>query len=395
MPVRCLGPCAVALSGGALLLGLVPGSAAAAVRPPDFEAPFRCGQDWRAETRSSHSPSIYAVDFNRDDDYRASVEASAPGVVTTVADTGSTSYGKYIRVSHNRGWDSVYAHLDAQFVVVGQRVDQGAMIGLLGTSGGSTGPHLHFEQRHNAAVVPAVFHGKSLTYNTTIRSHNCGDVPIAGNRAGDRRTEVGVFRPLKNTNAFRFRMARGAVDVVRFGASGDLPVVGDWDGDGRTGVGVWNRTTRTFSLRADGGRVRTIKLGKIRDVPVTGDWNGNGRTDVGVFSPRRQTFRLRAADGSVTRIKFGSVGSIPVTGDWDGDGRTDVGVYDKGGNQWTLRLRKGQTRTVSFGRGGLPVAGDWNGDGAESPGSWSPSNAVFRLSNRSDVLRKKFGLPRR
>jgi hypothetical protein len=104
---------------------------------------------------------------------------------------------------------------------------------------------------------------------------------------------------------------------------------------------------------------------------------------------------LRAADGSVTRIKFGSVGSIPVTGDWDGDGRTDVGVYDKGGSPWTLRLRKGQTRTVSFGRGGLPVAGDWNGDGAESPGSWSPSNAVFRLSNRSDVLRKKFGLPRR
>ena len=395
MPARCSGICcAVALSGGALLLGLLPMSAAAAVQPPDFEAPFRCGQDWRAETRSGHSPSVYSVDFNRDDDYRASVRASAPGVVTTVGDTGSTSYGKYIRVSHSRGWESVYAHLDAQFVVVGQRVDQGAMIGLLGSSGGSTGPHLHFEERRDTAVVPAVFHGSRLVYNTTIRSHNCGDAPIAGNWRGDRRTEVGVFRPLKDTNAFRLRQGRGTAAVIRFGASGDLPVVGDWDGDGRTGVGVWNRTTRTFSLRADSGGIRTISLGKIRDVPVTGDWNGNGRTDVGVFSPRRQSFLLRAADGSTTRIKFGRVGSIPVTGDWDGDGRTDVGVYDKATSSWTLRLRTGQVRTASFGRGGLPVTGDRDGDGSESPGSWRTSNAVFLLRNQPDLFRHRFGLAR-
>jgi hypothetical protein len=394
MPVRRFGACTLVLSAGAVLVGLLPGGPAAAALPPDFEAPFRCGQDWRAETRSGHSPSIYAVDFNRDDDYRASVRASAPGVVTTVANTGSTSYGRYIRVSHGRGWESLYAHLDAQFVVVGQRVDQGAMIGLLGSSGGSTGPHLHFEERRDSSVVPAVFHGKRLTYNTTIRSRNCGDTPIAGNWAGDHRTEVGVFRPLHDTNAFRLRKANGAADVVRFGASGDLPVVGDWDGDGRTGVGVWNRTTRTFALRADGGSIRSISLGRIRDVPVTGDWNGDGRTDVGVFSPRRQTFRLRADDGSLTRSRLGHVGSTPVTGDWDGDGRTDVGVYDKNGSTWTLRVGKGQNRTTSFGRGGLPVAGDWNGDGADSPGSWRTSNAVFHLQNPAAVLRYKFGLAR-
>jgi len=369
--------------------------AAAAVAPPDFEAPFRCGQDWRAETRSGHSPSIYAVDFNRDDDYRASVRAAAPGVVTTVANTGSTSYGRYIRVSHGRGWESLYAHLDAQFVVVGQRVDQGAMIGLLGTSGGSTGPHLHFEERRNGSVLPAVFHGRPLDYNTTIRSRNCGDSPIAGNWAGDRGTEVGVFRPLHETNAFRLRKAGGTATVVRFGASGDRPVVGDWDGDGRTGVGVWNPMTRSFALRADDGGVRRISLGKVRDVPVTGDWNGDGRTDVGVFRPGKQIFLLRAADGSVTRLGFGSVGSIPVTGDWDGDGRTDIGVYDKGGSTWTLRAGKGQVETTSFGRGGLPVAGDWDGDGVASPGSWRTANAVFRLWNRPDVIRHQFGLGRR
>src|SRR5215212_10283755 len=113
-PMRLSATCAALLAptGAAALALVLAAPSSAAARQPDFEAPFQCGQDWQAESRTGHSPSFYAVDFNRDDDFRAPVRATAPGVVTTVADVGSTSYGKYIRIDHGRGWQSLYAHLD-------------------------------------------------------------------------------------------------------------------------------------------------------------------------------------------------------------------------------------------------------------------------------------------
>ena len=147
---------------------------------PDFEAPFPCGEKWSAQTRSGHSPSWYSVDFNRYDDYRDAVLSSAPGVVTTVADSGGSSYGKYVVIDHGGGWSTLFAHLDEQWVVQGQPIDQGQYVGLLGTSGGSTGPHLHFEESLNRVNQQAVFHGKKLEYNTEIKFRSCGDVPVVG-----------------------------------------------------------------------------------------------------------------------------------------------------------------------------------------------------------------------
>ncbi len=373
---------------------LVPANAGAAWTP-DYEAPFLCKQDWRAESRQGHSPSYFAVDFNRDDDYRAPVRATAPGRVTKVVDLGDDSYGKYIVISHTNGWESLYAHLDAQLVVPGQRVDQGALIGLLGTTGGSTGPHLHFEQKRNGTVKHAVFHGKSLVYNTTITSYNCADVPVTGDWNGNGRTDVGVFRPLRKTNVFRMRLASGDVKKVALGKPGDLPLTGDWDGDDRTDVGVWRRMSQTFCLQMADGSQRVFAFGKLREIPITGDWNGDGRTDVGVFSPKTHEFRMRSPRGKVTTVDFGSVGSVPVAGDWNGDGRDEVGVFDSGTRTWTLRGTKGGIRTETFGGvGGLPVIGDWNGDGIDGLATWGPLNAVFKLKTKADTT-IDFGRPRR
>ena len=395
--MRLSATCATLLAptGAAALALVLAVPSLAAARQPDFEAPFQCGQDWRAESRAGHSPSIYAVDFNRDDDFRAPVRATAPGLVTTVADVGSTSYGRYLRIDHGHGWQSLYAHLDAQFVVEGQRVDQGAIIGLLGTSGGSTGPHLHFEQKLDGDVMSATFHGDPLVYNRTIRSLNCADVPVTGDWDGNGRTEVGVFRPRPGSNMFRLRHKDGSVTAVRLGLPGDVPVTGDWNGNGVTDVGVWNRLTRTFLLRTEAGRTHKVRLGGLRDVPVTGDWDGNGRTEVGVFSSRRHTFGLRAADGTVVRVRLGTVGSTPVTGDWDGDGRSDLAVYDVG-RSWTFRSRTGVAATESFGGvAGIPVSGDWDGDGTDEPGTWGPADATFQLQTDTTTLLWKFGLRRR
>jgi murein DD-endopeptidase MepM/ murein hydrolase activator NlpD len=56
-------------------------------------------------------------------------------------------YGNYIRIRHNGNYDTAYAHMTgfARGMRVGRRVNQGQVIGYVGTTGRSTGPHLHYE----------------------------------------------------------------------------------------------------------------------------------------------------------------------------------------------------------------------------------------------------------
>jgi murein DD-endopeptidase MepM/ murein hydrolase activator NlpD len=77
-----------------------------------------------------------------------SILASAGGTVTVARDTGwNYGYGKYIVITHPNGTQTVYAHLSAINVSVGQAVSQGQKIAAMGNTGNSTGPHLHFEIR--------------------------------------------------------------------------------------------------------------------------------------------------------------------------------------------------------------------------------------------------------
>jgi hypothetical protein len=130
---------------------------------PAFQAPFPCNQTWEGQTRTNHSPTL-SVDFNRTDDYGDVVAATAPGTVRSITNLGSTSYGLYMVIDHGAGWTSLYAHLSGTKVSVGQRVAQGQAIANVGNSGGSTGAHLHFEQRLNGVVQHAVFNGSRALY---------------------------------------------------------------------------------------------------------------------------------------------------------------------------------------------------------------------------------------
>jgi len=62
-------------------------------------------------------------------------------------------YGFMIMLDHGNGWQTLYAHLDSVLVGCGQNVGQGDMIGLMGSTGNSTGPHLHFEMRLDGYFV--------------------------------------------------------------------------------------------------------------------------------------------------------------------------------------------------------------------------------------------------
>ena len=79
------------------------------------------------------------------------IKASLDGTVSFVGN--SRVYGRYIILSHHNSYQTLYAHLSASSVKEGERVVQGAKIGEMGSTGLSTGPHLHFGVFKNGKAV--------------------------------------------------------------------------------------------------------------------------------------------------------------------------------------------------------------------------------------------------
>ncbi len=160
---------AVLASSAVVVLGASPEASAA----PAYQMPFPCGQVWDGQTRTDHSPAN-AVDLNRPNDDGDPVAAAAAGRVSRVANEGSTSYGRWIEVDHGSGFTTRYAHLSVQRVAVGDQVARGQLIGNVGSTGGSTGPHLHFEERSGGSAVKISFNGSQIHYwgTRSYTSHN-------------------------------------------------------------------------------------------------------------------------------------------------------------------------------------------------------------------------------
>ena len=96
----------------------------------------------------------------------------AAGVINNAY--GNSAYGKCILIDHKNGYYTFYAHLDTIKVKTGMSVIQGAIIGTVGVTGNTTGPHLHFEIRTNPIwnrknfIDPELYIGKpqSVVINT-------------------------------------------------------------------------------------------------------------------------------------------------------------------------------------------------------------------------------------
>lgn len=157
------------------------GSQDSGLSAPMIQLPFPCGQVWAGQTRTNHSP-VNSVDFNRNDDIGDTVVAAAAGKVTRVDNEGNVSYGRWVEIDHGGGYRTRYAHLNAQSVSVGQSVSRGQKIGTVGSTGGSTGPHLHFEVRHNGIAVRPSFNGAPALFFGTrnYTSHNCSSGGSSG-----------------------------------------------------------------------------------------------------------------------------------------------------------------------------------------------------------------------
>jgi hypothetical protein len=149
-------------------------AAAPASAAPTFKAPFPCGQRW---TYSHHGAEVrQALDFVRNDGGATAgtpVLASASGTATRHSQPSGA--GNYIVIDHGAGWKTYYFHLSAYSVASGAHVNQGQQVGVTGSTGNSSGAHIHYEQlldgvgqviRINGvslAPYPGTYGSKSLT----------------------------------------------------------------------------------------------------------------------------------------------------------------------------------------------------------------------------------------
>lgn len=131
-----------------------------------LQMPFVAGQTWIAGgvgyfygngTHCNSNSEYYATDWNMPNDDRETVLPIAPGMVVEAvfpfpgSDVCpfSEGYGCYVTIDHANGFRSKYAHLRTPLVTVGTSVTWWNPIGIIGSTGNSSGPHLHLSFRNN------------------------------------------------------------------------------------------------------------------------------------------------------------------------------------------------------------------------------------------------------
>jgi murein DD-endopeptidase MepM/ murein hydrolase activator NlpD len=116
------------------------------------------------------------------------IYATADGIVTE-AGYNSGGYGNLIKLDHGRGIETRYGHLSAFSVRLGDRVKRGQLIGRMGSTGRSTGSHLHYEVRIDGRAVNPIPFMRSTDYLVAIKSrngHSMDQIALGGPARGKR-----------------------------------------------------------------------------------------------------------------------------------------------------------------------------------------------------------------
>jgi murein DD-endopeptidase MepM/ murein hydrolase activator NlpD len=110
-----------------------------------FTSPY----GWRTDPVYGGKRFHYGVDLAADEGTK--IVASRGGTVTTA--TYEKNCGYYVQIDHGDGYKSIYMHMTHYVVKKGAKVTQGQTIGYCGSTGKSTGPHLHFGISYNGSYV--------------------------------------------------------------------------------------------------------------------------------------------------------------------------------------------------------------------------------------------------
>lgn len=140
------------------------------------------------------------------------VRARYDGIVEEVEVNGVS--GRYIRITHAGGRASSYAHLSAQYARPGQRVSAGDVIGAVGSTGRSTGPHLHYRETLNGQTVDPLTQGRR-GMNRDAERAEIGQLEH-GREAGDRAAREAQQQAERRAAEAR-RDAASRAEIVRTG----------------------------------------------------------------------------------------------------------------------------------------------------------------------------------
>ena len=101
--------------------------------------------------------------------YGSAIYAADSGTVVRSSDGWNGGWGNYVMIDHGNGMQTLYAHMSSRAVSVGQSVSRGQTIGYVGSTGMSTGPHLHFEMYINGSRIDPQtrYPGVSFTYSAS------------------------------------------------------------------------------------------------------------------------------------------------------------------------------------------------------------------------------------
>jgi murein DD-endopeptidase MepM/ murein hydrolase activator NlpD len=123
------------------------------IQPPS-DAPITSPYGWRIHPKLGYQRLHTGIDFGAS--FGSTVKAADGGVVAFSGWKGG--YGNAVIINHGQGISTLYGHSSQLLVQAGQRVKQGDAIALVGSTGLSTGPHIHFEVRENGiSVDPAPY----------------------------------------------------------------------------------------------------------------------------------------------------------------------------------------------------------------------------------------------
>ncbi|MDX2395739.1 VCBS repeat domain-containing M23 family metallopeptidase [Streptomyces sp. NPDC054904] len=271
---------------------------------PKFQMPFTCGETWLGDSRSYHSPSANAIDWTHGGTTTNKPVLASAGGTAHIRDKGNTSYGKFVTIDHGNGWSTLYAHLNAFKVSEGEKVDSGELIGLVGSTGGSSGAHLHYEQRYNGSYQRTVFNGSAFYPDRSLTSKNCVD-PTPDPKPQPPKPPVG---PGPGT---------GMIDLASADLSGDgvVDVVGVEASTGK----LWLYKGNVNGTIASGGSRVEIGSGGWNGMSnlTGGDFTGDGKDDiVGVEESTGKLWLYKGADNST--LTGGGARILIGTGGWNG-----------------------------------------------------------------------------
>src|SRR5690606_27108134 len=191
-------------------LGLGTDEAASRALHQPMPDAWRRAADWRGERverllwpvdEGRYVRGYGYVRVTRPDLLHKGVDISAPGGavgraaadgIVVYSDNGIRGYGNSVIIAHPNGWVTLYAHASRTTVQAGWRVRRGERIALVGSTGISRGPHLHFELRRGGPAVDplALFDGgPAFVRRVAERAARAGRVPPPSEpSAEDRRT---------------------------------------------------------------------------------------------------------------------------------------------------------------------------------------------------------------